>query len=202
MKSALAAALVLMTSCAGARIPRVPGDPPPAVNDANAERAYQAILERYTRSRGVYDVFDTKLFFQATWQSEPFAFARVRREGFFKDWPQAELETKLNDERARLADVTEFFVAVHANDYRFDDFDRPNSMWRVVLVANGQEMAPLSMVRLGRTTTEIRSYYPYMESFWVGYRLQFPKQPLAAQQNFVLKLASALGQAELTFSAD
>ena len=194
--------VLVLTACPSARIPRVPGDPPPAVLDASEERAYQKVLERHTTSKGVYDNLDTKLFFQATWLSPVFAEARVRREGQFKAWPPAELEKKLSDERTRLNDATEFFFAVHANDYRFDDFDKVNTMWRMVLVVGNEELPPVSVERLGRTNTEMRSYFSYMESFWVGYRVRFPARPLAPGQRFRLKLASALGQAELPFTAE
>lgn len=202
MRWALAAAVALSTACATGRIPRVPGDPPPAVSDGAAERAYQAVLERYSASRAVYDNLDTKLFVQATWLSPRFSAERVRREGQFKAWPAAELEQKLAAEQQRLVEATEFFFAVHANDYRFDDFDRPNTMWRMVLVVGGEELAPLSVERLGRTNFEMRSYYSYMESFWVGYRVRFPSRALRAGEVMKLKVASALGQAELPFAAE
>lgn len=202
MKWLAAASLLLLAACPSARIPRIPGDPPPAVRDAAAEREYQVVLEKHTSAQGVYDNLDTKVFFQASWQSPRFADARIRREGLFKAWPAAELETKLGAERTRLADATEFFLAVHANDYRFDDFDRPNTMWRMVLVVGGEELAPVSVERLGRSNTEMRSYYSYMESFWVGYRVRFPLRTLAPGQTFHLKLASALGQAELPYTAE
>jgi hypothetical protein len=196
------ALLALTTACATGRIPHIPGDPPPAVKDVDAERAYQVVLDTFTSEQGVYDNLDTKLFFRATWQSPTFVEARVRREGLFKAWPAAELDSKLTAERARVGDATEFFFAVHANDYRFDDFERPNSMWRFVLVAGGEELAPVQVERLGRTNTEMRSYYSYMESFWVGYRVRFPKRAFGPGEKFHLKLASALGQAELAYTAD
>ena len=202
MKWLVPLSTLVLLGCPSARIPRIPGDPPPAVLDASDERAYQKVLEAHTTSKGVYDNFDTKLFFQATWQSAAFAEARVRREGQFKAWPPAEAEKKLTDERTRLSDATEFFFAVHANDYRFDDFDKANTMWRMVLVVGGEELPPVSVERLGRTNTEMRSYYSYMESFWVGYRVRFPARSLASGQTFRLKLASALGQAELVYTAD
>ncbi len=202
MRTLAVTCVLLATACAGGHIPRIPGDPPPAVKDVDAERRYQEVLEKFTRAQGVYDNLDTKLFFQVTWQSPEFADARVRREGMFKAWPTAELEPKLTAERTRLADTTEFFFAVHANDYRFDDFDRPNTMWRVVLIVGGEELAPVSVERIGRSNTEMRSYYSYMESFWVGYRMRFPKRALNPGDGFRLRLASALGQAEFPFTAD
>lgn len=184
--------------CATGHIPRVPGDPPPAVNDAEAERNYQTVLEKFTSEQGVYDNLDTKLFFRATWLSPAFSAARVRREGLFKSWPNELLTQKLSDEEQRLGDVTEFFFAVHANDYRFDDFEKPTSMWRFVMVIGNEEIAPATIERLGRTNVEMRSYYSYMESFWVGYRVRFPRK--VQGEKFSLKLASALGKAELPFS--
>lgn len=192
----------LGAGCSTGHIPRVPGDPPPAVKDAEAERSYQTVLEHFTRAQGIYDNLDTKTFFQATLQSPAFVEARVRREGLFKAWPSSELETQLSSEQKRVSDATEFFFAVHANDYRFDDFDRPKSMWRLVLVSGGEEVAPVSVERLGRTSTEMRSYYSYMESFWVGYRVRFPKRDVAHGEALTLKMASALGRAELSFTAD
>jgi hypothetical protein len=194
--------VVLLTACPSARIPHIPGDPPPAVLDSQAEADYQQVLERHTVGKGVYDNLDTKVFFRATWLSPVFADARVRREGLFKAWPQAELEKKRGEEKARLSDATEFFFAVHANDYKFDDFEKRDTMWRMVLIVGGEELPPVSVERLGRTNTEMRSYYSYMESFWVGYRVRFPARTLAPGQKFSLKLASALGQAELPYTAE
>ncbi|MFO0596906.1 MAG: hypothetical protein U0228_16445 [Myxococcaceae bacterium] len=190
-------AWLALAGCATGHIPRVPGDPPPAVADAEAERNYQSVLERYTSERAVYDNLDTKIFFRATWLSRTFAEARVRREGMFKAWPTSELDAKWTAEQDRLKGVTEFFFAVHANDYRFDDFEKTNSMWRMVLVVNGEELPPATVERLGRTNTEMRSYFSYMESFWVGYRVRFARE--VGGERFTLKLASALGKAELEY---
>lgn len=194
--------LLLVAGCASQRIPRIPGDPPPSVPDHAAETAYQDVLAHWTRTQSVYDQLDTKVFMRATWQSPAFVEARVRREGTFKAWPEALLEERLAAERARLEGVTEFFLAVHANDYRFEDFEKAGSLWRVVLVVNGQEIPTVDMRRLGRSNTEMRSYYSYMESFWVGYAVQFPRQALAPGQRFELLLASALGKVELPFVAE
>ena len=202
MRRLSALCLLMLAACPSARIPRIPGDPPPAVRDSEEEAGYQRVLERYTASKGVYDNLDTKVFFQATWQSPPFVDARTRREGSFKSWPPAELEQKLTAERTRVADATEFFFAVHANDYHFDDFEKTNSMWRMVLVVGTEELPPVQVERIGRTSTEMRSYYSYMESFWVGYRVRFPVRPLLPGQSFRLKLASALGQAELSYTPE
>jgi hypothetical protein len=187
-----------VVACATARIPRVAGEPSPAETDQALESAYQQTLERYTRSQGVYDYLDTRLFVYATWESTPFMEARVKRYGRFRSVPVEEERAAMEAERLRLRDVTEFHVAVHANDPKMDDFDKPGSMWRVALVVDGRELAPVLIERIGRANTEQRSIYSYMESFWVGYRVRFPR----ASGAMTLKIASSVGKAELAFSAE
>jgi hypothetical protein len=189
--------LLVLAGCTTARLPHVPGDPPPAVRDANAEREYEAYLQ-YTQTASLYDVLDSKIFFRVVWQSPRFVEARVRREALFKDLPETEYQARLSTEQGRMSEATEFFMGVHANESRFEDFSRKDSMWRMVLIADdGRELLPLTVERLGRTSTEMRSYYTFMESFWVGYKLRFPALP--AGQGVHLRLSSALGRADLGF---
>jgi hypothetical protein len=196
------AVLAMLLGCPSARIPRIPGDPPPVVRDTDAEAKYQEVLDRYTSSRGVFDGFDTKVMVRATWLSPTFVDARMQREALFKDWPKKLYDEKLEVERTRVSDATEFFFAVHANDYKFEDFGQPNTMWRLALVVGGDELPPVSIERLGRSNVEMRSYYSYMENFWVGYRIRFPKREFTKGEVFHFKMASALGLAELPYTAD
>lgn len=194
-----AAIAALALGCANARIPRVGGDPAPIDTDPAMESAYQQTLERYTRSQGIFDFFDTRLFVHATWESTPFVEARVKRYARFRALPAEEERAALEAERQRLKDVVEFHLAIHANDPKMDDFDRPSSMWRLALVVDGREATPELIERVGRTNTEQRSYYSYMEPFWVGYRVRFPRQGAGPM---TLKIASSVGKAELSFAGE
>ncbi|GMU61493.1 MAG: hypothetical protein AMXMBFR34_32560 [Myxococcaceae bacterium] len=200
-----AAALLVILSlggCANARIPRVGGDPPPSESDPKLEAEYQTVLERFTRSQAVYDNLDTNVFFHATWQSPAFVEARLARDARFRAIPAGEAAKNLAAEQKRLADAVEFHLAVHANDYKFEDFNRADSMWRLALVVDGKEVTPTEVSRLGRTTSPMRSIYSYMEPFWVGYRVRFPKVEIAPGSTFTFRLASALGKADLAYTAD
>lgn len=192
--------LLVLAGCATARIPRLGTDPPPVDPDPALESAYQQTLERATRSQSVYDLFDTRLFVHATWESSAFSEARINRLARFRAMPIEEERSLLEAERQRLKDVVEFHLAVHANDPKMDDFDRVGSMWRVALVADGRELTPQSIERIGRTTTDQRSIYTYMEPFWVGYRVRFIKP--GATTSMVLKIASSVGKAELSYSGE
>lgn len=198
----LALVALAANACSTARIPRIGGDPPPAFSDGAKENAYQAILDRYTRSQALYDNLDTNVFFHATWQAPKFVEARVARDGAFHAVPADEVARVLAAEQARLNDAVEFFLAVHANNSRFDDFGRPDSMWRLALIAGGRELGPSSVERLGRSNTQLQSVYSYLEAFWVGYRVRFPKVEFSSGETFTFRLASPLGQADLAFTAD
>lgn len=201
-RAALALAALAATACSTARIPRIGGDPPPAFTDGAKEHAYQVILDRYTRSQAVYDNLDTNVFFHATWQGPKFVEARVARDAAFHALPADEAAKALAAEQARVSDAVEFFLGVHANNYKFEDFGRPDSMWRLALIVGGRELLPTSVERLGRTNTQMQSVYSYLEAFWVGYRVRFPKAELSPGQTFTFRLASPLGQADLVFTAD
>jgi len=194
--------VLLLSACATGRVPHVPGDPPPALRDSGEESQYQQTLERFSAHGGVYDHLDTKAFIYATWQSPTFVKARVARTAKFKEIPVAETAALLASEEARVVDATEIFMGTHTNESRFDDFDRPNTMWRLVLVVGGEELKPLSVERIGRTNIDLRSIYSYMESFWVGYRVRFPKVTLRPGEELTFRAASALGKADLSFTAE
>jgi hypothetical protein len=193
------AVVVLAASCASAHLPRVPGEPAPALADPKLEGEYQEVLDRSTRSAAIYDNLDTRLFVRAVWQSPAFVEARVRRESLFKAAPPAETDARVRSELERCAGVTEFFLAVHANDPKLDDFSRADSIWRLALAAGGEELLPVSVERLGRTNVNLRTSYSWMESFWVGYRVRFPRLPPGRDRAMDLVIASAMGRARFEF---
>ncbi len=195
------AGLGLMT-CATAPIPRIGGDAAPAVANAADEARYQQVLEAHTQSQAIYDNLDQKCFVHATIQSGPYVDARLAREAVFQQLPPPEIEKARAAELARLSDATEFMMGTFTADYRWDDFQRPNSMWRIALAVGDTEYTPTSINRVGRASTALRSYYPYLESFWVAYRVRFPKIQAKVGEVIHLKLSSPLGHADLPFTVE
>ncbi len=187
---------LLLLSCATARLPVGADDSAPASPDKNTEAKYQETLARYTQSRALYDNFDTRMFVRATWQSQTFVDARARRTAAFRALPANETEALVASEQSSSDGGTSFFVAVYATDYRTDDLEKSNSIWRLALLSNGAETVPTSVVRLGRAVPQMRAIYSYTAQFWTGYWVTFPK----AQAPFKLRFASAIGQSDLPFA--
>lgn len=197
MRRALLCLPVLLCACASA--PAQIGDPAPKLNDAEAERNYHRVVAAHTRDEKVYKLFDTRMFVAVTHEAWPFREARTRRVAAFQRWPDDVLAQKLDAEKAQFETQTEFFMGVHMNDRAHEDFDRKDSIWRIALVTDAGEVRPTRIERVGRSTLDMRAVYPYMYDFWIGYRLVFPKVALSGKPT--LKIASTVGQAELTFSA-
>ncbi len=202
------ALLILLSSACTLSPPRV-GEPGPSVPSVAEEKAYQETLERYTDHAEVYDLLNTRMFTAITYQSWPFREARVHRLALFQVQPRAVVERNLAVERSAFESFHEFFLGVHLNSYRYDDFDRRNSIWRIALVTDAGETTPSSVERIGRSDLNMRAIYPYMDEFWVAYRVRFPRQAAnggpvipPGTGRFTLRLASTLGKAELHFPSE
>ena len=212
-----AAALALALagpSCS--RLPPVVSLEPPRVGergrgepDAEAERAYQRALERYSAHAEVYADLDTRAFVAGTFQSWPFREARVKRISDFKHLTPAEVDARRAEEKAQLDGAYELFVGLHLNDSRFDDLDKKDSVWRVALVTSAGETMPCEIRRIGRSTLALRTLYPYLDEFWTAYEVKFPRVSAAGAQilppgerAFTLRLSSTLGTADLRFVAE
>ena len=54
---------------------------------------------------------------------------------------------------------------------------------------------------MGRATLNLRAIYPYLDTFWVAYRVRFSKIEDCAEDKVVVRVASTLGHAGLQFPA-
>lgn len=206
MRLRLAGLMMALAGCVST--PPTLGDAAPVMKDERLELAYQQVLERYTDRAELYSGFDTMLFAAATLQTPAFREARVHRAATFKAYTPEQVQELLERERAEALKTNEFFLGVHVYNYRYEDFDRPASIWNMVMVTPAGEVHPVSVERLGRADMEMRAYYPYMGTFWVGYRVRFPTtfpdgSPviLPETERVVLRMASSLGKVEMRVHA-
>ncbi|MBN8228242.1 hypothetical protein JYK02_12060 [Corallococcus macrosporus] len=208
MRRLLVAAVLLGMLGGCASTPPSVGEPAPTLDDPKQESAYLSVLDRYSDRKEIYDGFDTRVFAGATLQTPTFREARIHRRAIFQTLPAAKVEQLLAEEMSEAEKFHEFFLAVHVNDYRYDDFAHRNSIWRIALVTSAGEITPMEIRRLGRSDLNVRAYYPYASLFWVTYRVRFPKafangQPVIPEgtEQVMLRVASSLGNAELKVHA-
>ena len=193
--------LVVMAGCSMGppRIaPRIPSLP-----DTQAETRYRAALERATDTEQLYDAFRTRAFLAATLQTATFRELRAEREAAFRSETRAELQARLAKERAALEEGWEWFVGVDVRNPEHQDLDREGSSWRVAMITPAGTFLPSRVERVGRSTEAIRTLYPYLDTFWVAYRVVFPRRVdgvVVVPEGtgaVVLELAGVAGQAQL-----
>ena len=197
-----------LAGCQSMRTPPRVGPPAPRVEDDAAEAQYAAVLSRWTRRAEIYEGFDSLVFFAATFLSMEFRQAKVMRQAAFQTMPEIEAQALLAVERASHSQFHEFVLGVHANEQRFDDFARDESIWRVALVSEQGEALPASIDRLRRSDPNRRALYPFLEQFWTGYVLRFPRvfangtPVLPEEGRFTLRFSSTVGKADLIFELE
>ena len=194
----VAFALLVLAGCSHVRVPRI-GDPPPVADDNVKEAAWVEMVTKYSDRAQIYDGLDTRLFVGGTWQAPAFVDARVTRVAEFQMASAETLASMLDAERLRLKDVSEVFLGMHVNDPRHDDFDRLNTIWRITLRACGKDYPMKDITRVGRASLNLRAIYPYVDTFWVAYRVRFPKVDDCTEPKVVVRIASTLGHAGLEF---
>lgn len=205
MRAGWALAALLSVACTPGP-PRV-GLEPPALANTDQEQAYRAVLRSVTSRSELYDAFDTNAFVAATLQTPEFRAARARREAAFREETAAELEGRLLRERTEAAAAHEWIVGLNVSDPAHQDLDRKGSTWRLAMITPSGTVLPTRIERVGRASLPLRAIYPYLDNFWVAYRVWFPREidgrqvipPGSAQ--VTLQLAGVLGNAELVVQA-
>jgi hypothetical protein len=208
MKRQLRLAALLMGLAGCVSTPPTLGDPAPVLKDERQELIYQQVLERFTDRDELYIGFDTVLFAAATLQTPAFREARIHRATTFQSLSRERSEALLAQELAEAQKTHEFFLGVHVYNYRYDDFDRASSIWSMAMVTPVGEVRPLSVERVGRADMDMRAFYPYLGTFWVGYRVRFPTTFADGKavippstERVVLRMASSLGKVEMRVHA-
>ena len=189
---------LLATACAGPRPLTLSSSETITADD------YEDVLDAWTRNDRVYDILVSKLFVYATFHSPEFrrAFA-LRHTNVYG--PGAEEARRLMVTAPEHEVYIEFFFSAYTPDRKANDFDEEDSIWRVTL--EGQDgAAVVGEVMSINPTANIRVIYPYITTFSKTYAVRFPRttedgQPLltSATDKFVMRLASALGEASMTW---
>lgn len=202
-----ALALTLAGGCTSTPVGSAPAtraDDAPLVRDSR----YTAALDRATRTGTIYEGLTQRAFGAVTRQTGAFRRERVLAESRFLHLSEAETTARLEFERLDAVRHLDFFVGLYTADRRWNDLERPNSIWRVELDTGHATFLPLSVQRIDRPDANLTALYPYLTRFWVAYRIRFPSLDTAGAPLFppdapvLLRLSSAAGKFELRWDRD
>ena len=171
------------------------------VGDLRADD-YEWALDRWTRSDEIYQQLDSVAFMHATYHAPEFRKAfGLRHTDVYG--PGSEEASRLLLTRPDAESAHEFFLSVATTETRWNDFDRPDSIWRVTLQGDDREPVDADVERI-KVNANLRAIYPFISSFAKTYAVRFrltglDGQPVLTGQTrrLSLRIASALGEATL-----
>lgn len=143
--------------------------------DPHLEGEYGKAVKKWTRRVALYSGLDTNAFVRIVYLSPEFVAAQAREISKMR----AELPDKAAETLARMLEQARhptFFAVAYMPDKTANDWNEPNSVWRIALNLGLGEKAPERVQRFEVPfNAELRVLYPYLDDYSVGYLLRFPE---------------------------
>jgi hypothetical protein len=142
--------------------------------EPHLEGEYGAALKKWTRRVALYSGLETRAFARMVYLSPEFVDAQAKQLSGMR----AELPDQAAATLAKLrADFRQpsFFAVVYVPDKTANDWNEPNSVWRLALNLGMGEHPPDRVTRYETPfNAEIRALYPYLDEYSVAYLIRFP----------------------------
>ncbi|MCA9594567.1 MAG: hypothetical protein KC776_14685 [Myxococcales bacterium] len=138
---------------------------------------YELVLDRWTRSEDliVSSELDNVLTVTATYESWDFRWAYVVR--YAEDYRLTvdQRTALLQRSLAETRQSHQFYVALYAQRYKWNDLTMENPAWIVRLIDDqGSETAPTEIEPIKRPGAIERTYFPYTSPWRSAFRIRFP----------------------------
>lgn len=159
---------------------------------------YGAALEAATRSGAIYRDFDAELYVYATNETVPFRKARTEYLAKSYNLPPSEVE-RVTVDLVEKFEGHAIFVAINTADRYSNEIDRPGSPWALTLETPNGLVRPAAIMRVNTTLNTIRGVYPYVDRFFVPFRVLFPSS--VGDGPYTLIIAGPKGEVRLPFPA-
>jgi hypothetical protein len=160
--------------------------------DPELEGEYGKALKQWTRKVALYSGLETRAFVRMVYLSPDFVTAQALEISRMR----AELPDKAVETLARMREQyrqPSFFAIVYVPDRTANDWNEPNSVWRLALNMGTGEREPERIQRFDVPfSAELRVLYPYIDEYSVAYLIRFP-DPLAPPPSKTLGVRPAAG---------
>jgi len=170
---------------------------------------YRSILRKWTRDSQLNSLtaMDNVLTVTSTYHSADFRRAYVAR--YAEDYRlTTDDEKALTDRsRAEAGELEHFYVALYAQNAKYNDLKLEDPAWVVRLVDDTEtETPPLEIQPIKRPGAIERTYFPYTSPWRVAYRISFPRRTTSGRPAirkgaawFGLRFAGPQGQTTLVW---
>jgi hypothetical protein len=143
--------------------------------DPHLEGPYGEELRKWTRTVALYSGLETRAFVRVVYLSPAFVQAQATELSRMR----AELPDQAAATLARLREEyrqPSFFAVTYFPDKTANDWNEPNSIWRIALNMGMGERPPDRILHWERPfTAEMRALWPYLDEYSTAYLLRFPE---------------------------
>lgn len=145
------------------------------VRGAGGEDYFRA-LDRFSRGQKVYSGLETRLYMNATFKTVEFRRAWAGRYAASYELSEDLAKALTDREVEQGLAYNEFFFTAYTPDDALNDFDRPDSVWKLYIEdAQGRRARPLSIAAVDKSEPVIREFFPYFDLWSRAYTVRFPK---------------------------
>jgi hypothetical protein len=167
---------------------------------------YKTVCDEWSREARIHRGLEVELIVSATFKSEE--FRRAYAEEYAKAYRLTPEKKKqfVDDQLEAATRGHEFLMAAFVPEEKWDDFDQPNSVWKLYLVNDQNErVEPVEVRSVRRQDAVTPHFFPYVTPWKSVYKVRFPHnipttdQPIIEENTKEIKLVitSVLGTAEL-----
>ncbi|UCD86653.1 MAG: hypothetical protein JSV01_02425 [Desulfobacterales bacterium] len=167
---------------------------------------YKTVCDEWSREARIHRGLEVELIVSATFKSEE--FRRAYAEEYAKAYRLTPEKKKqfVDDQLEAATRGHEFLMAAFVPEEKWDDFDQPNSVWKLYLVNDQNErVEPVEVRSVRRQDAVTPHFFPYVTPWKSVYKVRFPynipttDQPIIEENTKEIKLVitSLLGTAEL-----
>jgi hypothetical protein len=143
--------------------------------DPQLQGEYGVALKKWTRTVALYSGLETRAFVRIVYLTPDFVEAQAKEISRMR----AELPDQAAETLARMREEyrpPSFFVVAFMPDKTANDWNEPNSVWRIALNLGMGERPPDRIVRYDIPfNAELRALYPYLDDYSVAYLVRFPE---------------------------
>jgi hypothetical protein len=169
--------------------------------------SYRQVTESATRTREVHDGLDTRFILSATWLSKPWvaSFAEEYSNIYYLD--AARREQVISRWRQESEKHVLFFVALYVPEQKWNDLEKPGTLWSLRLVRGDEvDFEPAYVRKASMHPEEIARFFPYSGTWYRAYEVAFPREagepagaPRAGSPRLKLVLSGVAGRAVLAW---
>lgn len=163
------------------------------------KKKFDAIITSNSRTHQIYTGLHQAFEATVTSLDRNVTQAILEQQAQFHSWDSQTLQLEIQKANDKRLTESRFFIRFYSPEIDYDDLHKPNSIWKVYLIVNGQKY-------LGKVTKdfskfiEIQTIFPYFDRFSTGYYVTFPIGRASVEdQSYSILLTSSLGQSEFKF---